>query len=109
MAPAYTSWGFHVCLTSSISKSKDHTDPRAEKQLSLELLPLRSLAKLYRVRGPGHHISLLQAFHQSLVFRDQFWVTLSSAALDFKQPTHQLAEVFHVLLHSWGRRNPALV
>jgi hypothetical protein len=89
-----------------VSPNRRITPTRA--QLSLELRLLRSLAKLYRLCGPGHNISLLQAFHQSLIFRDQFWVTLSSAALDFKQPTHQLARVFHDVLHHRWQPRPKL-
>jgi hypothetical protein len=71
-----------------------------QKQLSLESRPLWArLAKLFRLCGLGCRISLLQIFHQSLVFRDQFQASLSSAALDFKQPTHQLGKVLHSLLH----------
>jgi len=48
-------------------------------------------------------MSLLETIHQSLIFRDQLWASLSSARLVFKQPLHQLGEVFHDFLQGWSR------
>jgi hypothetical protein len=42
--------------------------------------------------------SFPQTIHQSVVFRDQLWASLSSTTLDFKQPLHQLGKVFHDFL-----------
>jgi hypothetical protein len=53
------------------------------------------LAKPYRLWGLSCQVSLLQTIHQSLIFCDQLWASLSSATLDFKQPLHQLGEVLH--------------
>jgi hypothetical protein len=53
--------------------------------LSLESRPLRPvLAKFHRLWGLSCQISLLKTIHQSHIFRDQLWASLSSATLDFK-------------------------
>jgi hypothetical protein len=41
-------------------------------------------------------MSLLEILDQSLIFRDQFWASsVFFATLYFRQPTHQLGEIFH--------------
>jgi len=35
------------------------------------------------------------------IFSDQLWASLTSVALEFKQPLHQLGEVFHDFLQDW--------
>jgi hypothetical protein len=46
-------------------------------------------------------MSLLETLYQSLIFRHQLSASLSSARLVFKQPLHQLGEVFHDFLQGW--------
>jgi hypothetical protein len=42
------------------------------------------LAQLYQLTGPSRQRSFLQTIHQTRVFFDQLWASLSSATLDFK-------------------------
>ncbi len=49
-----------------------------------------------------YQMSLLEFLHQSVIFRDQLGTSLVSVTLDFKQPLHQLSEVFHDFLHRAG-------
>jgi hypothetical protein len=69
-----------------------------EKKLSLES---RSPWAILGLWGLSCQMSLLESLHQSLIFRHQLWASLSSAPLVFKQPLHQLGEVFHDFLHGW--------
>src|SRR5580704_9258654 len=40
---------------------------------------------------------------KSLIFLDRLWASLSSATLDFKEPLHQLSEVFRHFLQGRAR------
>jgi hypothetical protein len=51
--------------------------------------------------GLSSQTSLLKATYQSIIFRDQLWASLCFVTLQFKQPSHQLGEVFHDFLQGW--------
>jgi hypothetical protein len=49
--------------------------------------------------GLSCQMSLPEILDQSLIFRDQLWASLAFfATLYFKQPTHQLGNIFHDFL-----------
>jgi hypothetical protein len=56
--------------------------------------------------GLSRQTSLLEILDQSLIFRDQLWASsVFFATLYFKQPTHQLGEIFHQQAENWSQMN----
>jgi hypothetical protein len=64
--------------------------PGKSKKLSLESRPLWVILAGQGLRRLSCQTFRPQSIHQSLIFGDQLWASLSSATLDFKQSLHQL-------------------